>query len=384
MWDWFLQLFKRSDTVSLSADACIAELTTDLYMHRLAMQASINLIADTLARGEFKTYERGEEVKKDNYYALNVAPNQNRNAAAFWRDVIRRLVFHNRCLVVQVGPSFYVAESFKREQYALKENVYYEVSFDGYTLSDRFTEKEVFYFELHDRRIVELVDTICNSYAELISLGRQRYAKGSVRRGLLGIPTNYPQTEEAQDELDDLLERQFRSFFLAKGDAVVPLQHGTTYTEIKDPTSTRSSVEGRDIRHFVDDIFDFVAMAFRIPPQLLKGDVANTEKAVADFLMFCIQPIADLIATEINRKLYSKHAFLTDTYVRFDTSRLRVLDVEDVANALDLLLRIGAFTVDDCLEALGMAPLGGEIGQARWMTKNYELIDRVYEGGGGD
>jgi len=45
-------------------------------------------------------------------------------------------------------------------------------------------------------------------------------------------------------------------------------------------------------------------------------------------------------------------------------------------------LRIGAYSVDDCLKALGMEPLGGEIGQQRWMTKNYTPIELVLEGGG--
>ena len=47
---------------------------------------------------------------------------------------------------------------------------------------------------------------------------------------------------------------------------------------------------------------------FPIPPQLLKGNVADTEKAFNNFLTFCINPIAELLTDEINRKLYGKNS----------------------------------------------------------------------------
>ena len=65
-------------------------------------------------------------------------------------------------------------------------------------------------------------------------------------------------------------------------------------------------MEGRDIRAFIDDIFDFVAIAFQVPPQLLKGNVADTDKAVNNFLTFCINPLAELLTDEINRKCMAK------------------------------------------------------------------------------
>jgi hypothetical protein len=47
----------------------------------------------------------------------------------------------------------------------------------------------------------------------------------------------------------------------------------------------------RDIRAFVDDIFDFTATAFHIPRGLLKGDLADVEKQTDNFLMFRINPL---------------------------------------------------------------------------------------------
>jgi len=381
VWQRFLSWFNQ-DSGTLSLDVCVAGLASETYVKELAVQACINLIANTVARSEFRTYEKGEETRKDNYYLFNVEPSPNRNASKFWREVIARLVYDNECLVIQEGGYLYVAESFERQKFAFKEHVYTDVVVDEYKLRDRFSESQVLYFELHNQKIKAVIDGLYYSYAKLIELSKKRYQKNSVRRGALTIPTTYPQTDKAQADLKDLLEKRFKAFFAAEGDAVIPLTGGMTYEEAKDPTTARASIEGRDIRAFIDDVFDYVAIAFQVPPQLLKGNVADTDKAVSNFLTFCVNPLAELLADEINRKMYGKKAFLARTYMKLDTSHIRAVDIRDVANALDVLLRIGAYSVDDCLKALGMEPLGGEIGQQRWMTKNYTPIETVLEGGG--
>jgi HK97 family phage portal protein len=135
------------------------------------------------------------------------------------------------------------------------------------------------------------------------------------------------------------------------------------------------------MRALIDDIFDFTAIAFQIPPQLLKGNIADTNKAMINFLTFCINPLAELLTDEINRKYYGKKAFLERTYTKLDVSRVKAVDIKEIANALDVLERVGAFCVDDSLKVLGMEPLNNEWSRARWMTKNYERIETRLKGG---
>jgi Phage portal protein. len=146
--------------------------------------------------------------------------------------------------------------------------------------------------------------------------------------------------------------------------------------------SKTSGSDGREIRGFIDDVFDYVAIAFQVPPQLLKGNVADTEKAFNNFLTFCINPLAELLTDEINRKLYGKDKFLERTYVKLDTTRIKAVDIKDVASALDILTRIGAYSVDDSLRVLGMEPLDTSWSKVRWMTKNYQRIEELAGGGG--
>lgn len=380
VWDWFLGLFGKDNKLRMNTK--VGALAAEVYVKQLAIQACINLIANTVARGEFLTYVKGEEVRWDNYYLLNVEPNQNKSASKFWRDVISKLVYDNECLVVPQGDKLYVADSFLVKEYAFYENVYSNIVIGDLTLSRTYAESEIFRFELHNEEVRRVIEGLYISYAKLIAASQDNYKKSRAKRGTLELDTAYPQTEKAQKDLTDLLDVRFKRFFEAEGNAVLPLARGVKYNELSGKmASGSSSTESRDVRALIDDVFDFTAIGFLIPPQLVKGNVADSEKATSRFLTFCVNPIAETITDEINRKYYGKEAFLEKTYARLDVSRVRAVDIKEIANALDVLERIGAFSVDDSLKALGMEPLNTEWSRARWMTKNYEPITTRMKGG---
>lgn len=375
LWNWFLGQFNTDGTLSI--DTITGDLATEIYYKELAVQACVNLIANTVSRSEFITYEKGEATKKDNYYLFNVEPNQNKSASKFWRDVVHKLVYDNECLVVQVDGKFYVADNFTVKKFAFKEYVYSGVVVDDYTMSGSFVESQVFHFELHDEKIRAIIEGLYVSYSKLIAASQKRYKNSVSRRGKLTVPANYPQTEKAQADLKALMDARFKAFFAAETDAVIPLTNGLAYEELTKDAGTKDSSDNKAVRQYIDDIFDFVAIAFQVPPQLLRGNVADTDKAVNNFLTFCVNPLAELLTDEINRKLYGKQKYLERTYIKLDTSRIRAVDVADVANALDVLVRIGAYCIDDCLKLLGMEPFDTEWSRARFMTKNYSPISEA-------
>lgn len=380
VWDWFLGFFNKDDGI-LKLDVCVGELTAEIFYKELAINSAINLISNTLSNAEFLTFEKGKEVKKDNYYLFNVEPNQNKSANKFWRDVVYKLVYENECLVIQNDGMFYIVDEFNIKQFALKENIYTDVVIDDYKLNKVFWESEVLHFELHNQKMKTLIDGLYSSYGKLITSSSRHNLRKRAKRGTLEVPGSYPQTDEAQEDLQNLLKNRFKTYFEAETGAVLPLTNGLKFIEAEDKVSNNPSQEGRDIRSFIDDVFDFVAIAFSIPPQLLKGDVADTEKAVDNFLTFCINPLADLLTDEINRKYYGKKLYLDNTYVKLDTTRIKHVDIQDIANAMDILTRIGANSINDNLRILGREKIDEDWANARFMTKNYERIENFIVGG---
>lgn len=379
LWHRFLGWFDK-DTDTLKLDTVIAHLTAEVYYKELALQAGINLIANALSMAEFRTYEKGKEVFESNHYLLNVEPNPNKNASKFWRDVVSRLVYENECLIIQQDGYFYCADSFITKPYAFKDYVFESVVVDGLELKEPKFQGEVLHLELHNTKMKTIIDGLYDSYGKLITASQKYYKQNNAKRGTLEVPTQLTKTPEGQAHVSELLGVHFKRFFDAESSAIVPLSRGEKYTEIENK-SVKGGTEGRDIRAFVDDVFDMVAIALNIPPTLLKGEVADTDKAVNDFLAFCVNPLGELLDDEINRKYYGKKHYLERTYCKLDTRRIKVTGLKDVANALDVLLRAGAYTIDDCLIEMGLEPIGGDLGGQRWITKNYEPIEHSLKGG---
>ena len=368
--NWFTGLFNKDGTLAL--DINCGELAGEIFYKELAIQACINLISNTVARSEFLTFDKGIETRKDNYYLLNVEPNQNKNGSKFWKEVICKLLRKNECLVVQINKMFYMAESFEVIENALTENTYKNVVIGTYELKDVFTESQILHFELHNQSILPTIEGVAATHSKLAQSASTSYRRNKAKRGTLEVPTNYPQTDAAQAELEKLLSERFKRFVETENAALLPLTGGMKYqAEIANGTSNENTM----IKSFINDIFEFVAIGYQIPPQLLNGNVADTDKVVNNYMTFCINPLAEILTDEINRKYYGKAKYLERTYAKLDTSRIKVLDIKDIASSMDILTRIGANCVDDNLKLLGLEPLNTEWSKARWMTKNYERIE---------
>ena len=124
----------------------------------------------------------------------------------------------------------------------------------------------------------------------------------------------------------------------------------------------------------VDDIIDFVSMAFHVPKGMLKGDVVDVSKQTDNFLMFCINPLIELITDEINRKFYTKEEYLSRTYLKVDTSRIKYVDITELANACDVFFRIGVNSINDILRMLGREPIDEEWADMRYVTKTMNQL----------
>ncbi len=386
--NWFLSLFDRGYK-SVDISAYFERVASEIYYKDLAVQSCVNLIAGVLSRAEFQTFEAGKEIRRDNYYLFNVEPNLNTSAARFWRDVITRLLLENECLVLVSNTSgmLHIADTFTVDDRVFVERTFRDITIGDLKINPNYKESDVFYFKLHNEEIRSVIDSLYTSYGKLIAMAQKIYKRNNSSRGIVEIKTDYPKTDDAQKDLEKLFGERFKRFFEAEGSAILPLSVGLEYKEIGAKGSgsaagKTSSTGESQVRAFINDVIDFVCMGFQVPPQLIKGDVADTEQAFDRLMSVCINPLADLLHDEINRKYYGKEKFLARTYVKINTAAVRSHDLKQMAGALETLLRIGGFTIDDILISLGMEPLGTEWSTAHFMTKNYAPVEEFFEDGG--
>lgn len=378
--DWIHRFFGKDNKMTLTGG--FYELSTNVFYKRLAVETCIDLIANTLSRCEFQTFENGKESRGENYYLLNVQPNQNQNATEFLQSLISHLVHNNECLVIMENNQLYVADSFNKKSFALKENYYDGVTIEDLTFKKTFKESEVLHFKLNDKNIMNVIDGLWNDYGKLLASAINYYKRKNNKRVLIKGDFLRSQDEKTQAAINEMFETQLKNWFDPnKEGSAFQMQTGYELEDLSDGTTSKSqNSTSRDVNELVNDIINYVSMAFHIPRGILKGDVADIEKQIDSFIMFCIKPMAKLIADEFNRKMYTKEEYLKRTYLKVETNEIKVVDLNQFANAADKLFAIGGFTINDVLKRLGQEPINEEWANRRHVTKNYQEANTL-EGG---
>jgi HK97 family phage portal protein len=348
-----------------------ATLVADVYIRELAFSCCENIVANAISKCEFKTFENKKEVKKREYYLWNVEPNKNQNSSGFIHKWIHKLYRENECLIIEVNGRLLVADSFTRIPYALRDDVFENVRVGDFTFQRSFFQSEVLYYQLNEQNMRRVTAGLFESYSKLIAYTMTAYQRSRGTKGIFKYDTLPVAGTKEREVFDDLLNNKIKTW-LAGDNAALPLGKGQDWKELEHKTYSNEST--RDIRALIDDICDFTAKGFGIPPALVRGDVQDTSKAVDQLLTFCIDPLADMLAEEINRKRNGYAGFVAGTYLQIYTSTIKHVDLLSVATAIDKLIGSGAFSINDIRKACGQPELNEEWANQHFMTKNYATV----------
>lgn len=381
-WNWLQGKMLGGKSVEISSKTVEEYLDNEklsrLVMEEFTIHAAINLIANCISKCEFKTFESGKEKQGEEYYVWNFEPNLNQNSSQFLQELVTKLLYNNECLVVESKGQLIIAEGFSKEEFALKETIFSNVYRKGFTFNRNFRMSEVLYFQLNNKNIRRLLSDLCNGYNELLNEAVDKYEKAGGEKGTLHIDaaaTGQKYGSKTFEEVyEELMNERFKKFFNSRS-AVLPLFNGFTYTKQAAEQSKKSTSEMKDITDMLDEIVETVARAFNIPVSLLKGDVSDVEKITRNFLTFCIDPICEMIQTEINRKRNGKRDVQRGNYLKIDTTTVMHTDIFDIAEKIDKLIASGMYCIDELRRKLGDAELNTEKSRQHFITKNYEQID---------
>ena len=357
-------------------------LATASYKY-LAVNSCINFIASVISLATFKTFNNGKEVLSEESYRFNVEPNQNTSSTAFWRRVIEKLVADNECLIVKIKSGanrgeYHVAESYDRIENSMRPNEYRNVKVGRerpYALNDTFYESDVFFLQWNNLGLSTYVDGVYSELAQMIGAAKDNYLRLSATKVLIKQDASMKATAEFQQALKDLVNNNLKDFLEPGKSNALPLGKGVNYEDVSRTSNGTSNNAATEIKTLMQEGISLTAMAFQISPKLLIGDIAGIDDAWRLTMTQCIKPIVNIISDEINRKLYGRKQYLAGRRLFIDVSTVAYTDLKDVANALEVLTRIGANTMDDNMRILGREPVGGELGERRLITKNYVGIE---------
>lgn len=386
-WNWLQGKLLGGKSIEVTADTIEKyvdqEKMSKLVAEEFTIYAAINLIANCISKCEFKTFQRGKEIQGEEYYTWNYEPNINQNSSQFIQEFVARLLYNNECLVIESGGQLIIAESFGKEEFALKETVFSGVSRKGFTFNRTFRMSEVLYFRLSNKNIRRILTGLCTEYDKILSEAIDKYEKAGGEKGTLHIDTMAPGQKYGnrsfEEVYEDLMNNRFKKFFNSRS-AVLPLFNGFTYTKQAAEQSKKSTSEIKDITDVLDEIVETVARAFNIPVSLLRGDVSDVGEITKNFLTFCIDPICEMIGEEINRKRYGSTQVQQKSYLKIDTTAVMHIDVFDIAEKIDKLIASGMYCIDELRRKLGDEELDTEESRKHFITKNYMDLDDLKGG----
>ena len=343
---------------------------------RWAIEAVIGMIARTLMQTDFRVKRNGKFVKDDIFYKLNVKPNKNQSAAVFWNEVARRLIYDGECLIVKSrSDDLLVAEDFSRKEYAVMDDLFTGIYVKGMELNGVFKRSEVLYLEYGNDELSGLVDSLFCDYGELI--GRMfefQKLKGQVR-ATVNVGAQFGKGEGNIKKLQNFVSKTYAAI-KNKSIAIVPQQEGLEYREHTQQNISGQGVE--EINKVTNGFLDKVCQAVGIPPSLLKGEVADIENVMRNYMRFCIDPIVKIIKDEANMQFISKRDYLKGD--RVQVKRMSYRDIFDIAAGAEKLRGIAAIDGHEMRDELGMEHSDDPIHDKFFMTKNFQDSDSI-EGG---
>ena len=346
-------------------------LIGDIYIRELAFWSAVNLISNSVSKCEFKTYLGGQEVKAQEYYLWNMEPNRNQNSSGFIHKLIAQLYRKNECLVIEQNGQLLVADDFARTPYALYDDRFTQVTVEDFTFQKAFYQADVLYFKLSEMNMNRLLHGLYGLYAKLITYSMTAYQRSRGTKGIFKYET-IPVAGTADRAAFDALINEKISRWLSGDNAALPLGKGQDWKELTQ--KTYSSESTRDIRSMIDDVSDFTAKAFCIPPALLRGDVQGVSDALDQFLTFCIDPLTDMLSEEINRKRNGFTGFNQGNYLKIDTKAIKHVDLLSVSSSIDKLIGSGVFCINDIRDLVGEEPIAEDWANQHFMTKNYSTV----------
>lgn len=353
--------------------------TDELYqsgIFALAIHTAISYISNTISKCEIKTIIDGKDnINNKWYYLFNVAPNNIQSSSEFWNKVIERYFYDSEVIVVSLNDALFVADDFYTDKVDVNNYIYKDIVIDTLSLSRFFKAEDILHFKLDDKSVFDLSNRMNSSYGDMLDKSISNYKKRNGSKFKIKIDSIRAGDSDFESVYNNVIKNRLKDF-LENDNAIFPEFKGFELEEFQQASNSSSFASNSDIINMRKDIFEIVAQAFKVPIQMLMGNVVSTKEVFNTFLTTCIDPIANMLSEELTKKTISFDRWLKGDRMIVDTSNIKHSDVIDVASNVDKLIASGVCSVDEIRSMVGLNPLNEDFSNSHFLTKNYDYIDR--------
>lgn len=263
----------------------------------LAIHIAASYIANALSKCEFVTYKGGKRTREEDYYRLNVEPNNNQNGSQFWNKVFMKMLTEPEgALVICTDTGkMYVADSFSREAYPFTEDRFTSIVIDGVNLYKSYPASEVFYFKLEDENVVQFINGMYEDYGQAITYAMKAYKKANGQKYKLKLAADKTGDKDFEQKYKEYLETGLKEF-IESDNGIYPENKGYSLEVFNQGQQSKDS---QDLINLRKDIFSAAGQAFKIPQSMMDGNINNLKDVVNSFLTFAVEPVADMVTTKL-------------------------------------------------------------------------------------
>ncbi|MFF1992839.1 phage portal protein [Bacillus mycoides] len=375
---WLNNVFNRNKDLDQMYDEDIfSEKSNRVHMKRLAIETCVSFLGRTISQSEFRIKNKEEFLKNELYYRLNIRPNKNMTASTFWEKLIRKLIYDNECLIIQVDDGdLLIADYFQHNEFAVFEDVFTNVIVKDYEFKRSFKQSEVIHLKYSNDKLSPLIDGLFTDYGDLFGRILSSQKRKNQIRGVVDIEVQMAKTEEAKGKLQKFVEKMYKAYG-EKDIAIVPQQPGFKFSE----TSSGNGNSGQSVEEINKVTYGFlsqVAMAIGIPIALLLGEMADVEKQTKNYMLFTVKPLLKKISDEANAKFFEMNEYLEGQKV--EVKAVSYQSIFELAESIDKLISSGAFKGNEVRLEAGYEISNDPNLNKHYITKNYAEMD-IGEGG---
>ena len=373
MFEW---LFKNKTGDISNVLEIIAKDLTKVQLAVMAQEKAAGMIAKAIAKSEI-VLTKGEKRRKDQeYYRLNIRPNDNETGTDFWFNVARELVATGDCVVVRMpNGKYYRANSYQMDDYVLFGKTYSNIVItDGYNevqLRYGVSSDDIMHFRYGTAKMRKFTDNVLNNLNDALSAVQSLETIANTPLLKFKVDANLQFRRRTVDgkeirlTLDNVLD-EFKEKIDGKKLAIITEQTGTSL-EFMD---VKKQVTAAEVGALADIINKECAAAYDIPLGVFNGQITEQSDATNEFITYAVSPVAEVINDTLDAKLVGEKDYIEGERAFVWLAHFKHVDVIDASPNLDKLRAIG-FTLDEIFEMVGYPALNTEFSTSRALTKNY-------------
>ena len=360
----------------------LSEDLAKLNASRYAIHKCIGIIGNAIAKSEIVIQGSKGPRYDNNYYRLNISPNDNERGTEFWSRAAARLLLDQECLIVPVKDMYYIADAWTESNDVVKPREYSNVSITAagksMALNKRFKASDVMHIRLPmaaDR--IRYFQEVAKIYDHAVSVAETVYKLAYTPKWGVSVGGSVRIIEQQTDGTQrQLTGREYmdkiKTMLLSDRLETILLPEGIKLNQLtsQNGTATVSSVDNA-----VKAAEEACARAFDIPTTVYFGTITEKSDATNELITYAVSPVAEAINDSLNSFLVGM-----DDYVRRNErvmvflARFKHIDIIDSADKLSKM-RGDGWTMDEIFHLIGYPEMHTDFTTTRALTKNYATAD---------